>query len=393
MQVLGGEQARGARGVTWAWLAAALALLLAMWSAPRAEALVYWADEESNTIARANLNGGGVDQDFLDIPDLSPSYGLASSGAHVFWATESGAEQGDIGRASVTGAGIDLDFISLASPSFWSTAVAGQHVYWLNENDAIGRARLDGTQVRESFIPGIGNSRGLGVSRTHAYWGNGAGAIGRAKLDGTGVDPGFIPVDCAPDFVAVSTKHVYWSDGCDDTIGRARLNGAGVNENFITGAGEPTGVAVFGSHVYWSNFEFSFNDGTIGRAKLDGSRVDHNFIAAGDSNPRGLAVDWIANRGSAFRFGKVALNRRRGTAALAVNVPGPGKLRLTGRSVKRISSAARAARAKLAIKPKGALADRLRADGRATVTVRVRFAPKLSTGSKTKRKRVTLRRG
>ena len=364
-----------------------------MSSAPRAEALVYWADEESNTIARANLNGGAVDQDFLEIPDLSPSYGLASSGAHVFWATESGAEQGDIGRAGLAGAGIDLDFISLASPSYWSTAVAGQHIYWLNEDDAIGRARLNGTQVRESFIPDVGNSRGLAISRTHAYWGNGAGAIGRAKLDGSGVNPAFIPVGCAPDFVAVSNKHVYWSDACDDTIGRARLNGDGVNEDFIAGAGEPTGVAVFGPHVYWSNFEFGSNDGTIGRARLNGTRVDHDFIAAGTSNPRGLAVDWIANRGSAFRFGKVALNRRKGTAALTGNVPGPGMLRLTGKGVKGSRATAKRARVKLAIKPKGALADRLRANGKATVKARVRFAPRLSSGSKTKRKRVTLRRG
>jgi hypothetical protein len=390
--VQGGVDARGARGSTRARLAVALALLLATISAARAEALVYWADEETNTIARANLNGGAVDQDFLEIPGLSPSYGLTSSGAHLLWATESGTEQGDIGRAGVTGAGVDLDFISLASPSYWSTTVAGRHVYWLNDDDAIGRARLDGTRVRENFIPGIGNSRGLAISRTHAYWGNSTGAIGRAKLDGSGVNSAFIPVDCAPDFVAVSTKHVYWSDGCDDTIGRARLNGDGVNEDFITGAGEPTGVAVFGSYVYWSNFEFGFNDGTIGRAKLNGNRVDQDFIAAGTSNPRGLAVDWIANRGSAFRFGKVALNRRKGTAALAVKVPGPGKLRLTGSGIKRSRATAKRALVKLAIKPKGALADRLRVGGKVTVEARVMFAPKLSSGAKTKRKRVTLRR-
>ena len=144
--------------------------------------------------------------------------------------------------------------------------------------------------------------------------------------------------------------------------------------------------------MYWSNFEFGFNDGTIGRAKLNGDRVDQDFIAAGTSNPRGLAVDWIANRGSAFRFGKVALNRRKGTAALAVKVPGPGKLRLTGSGIKRSRATAKRALVKLAIKPKGALADRLRVGGKVTVEARVMFAPKLSSGAKTKRKRVTLRR-
>ena len=50
-----------------AWLAVAPAILvLTSAFAPRAEALVYWANDDS--IGRANLNGTGANQHFVDVP-------------------------------------------------------------------------------------------------------------------------------------------------------------------------------------------------------------------------------------------------------------------------------------------------------------------------------------
>jgi hypothetical protein len=84
-------------------LAAAL-LVLPLALAPRAEAFVYWADLNNETIGRANLDGRGVDDRFI-------------SGI----------------RGLVT------------------VAVDGRYIYWGGAN-GIGRARLDGTKVNETFI-------------------------------------------------------------------------------------------------------------------------------------------------------------------------------------------------------------------------------------------------
>jgi hypothetical protein len=101
-----------------------------------------------------------------------------------------------------------------------------------------------------------------------------------------------------------------------------------------------------------------------------------------------------------FSFGKVKRNKRNGTATLAVTVPGPGTLDLSGKGVKS-QRAARVARAigaravpaagtvKLRIKPKGKAKKKLSQTGKAKVKVRVTYTP---TGgqAKTQSKRVKL---
>jgi Low-density lipoprotein receptor repeat class B len=58
------------------------------------------------------------------------------------------------------------------------------------------------------------------------YWTNGAtGGIGRAKLDGTDVNQSFIAGAREPSGVVVSDKYVYWGNAETGTIGRATLNG------------------------------------------------------------------------------------------------------------------------------------------------------------------------
>ncbi|MGH2982023.1 MAG: hypothetical protein ACRDKV_08280 [Solirubrobacterales bacterium] len=83
-------------------------------------------------------------------------------------------------------------------------------------------------------------------------------------------------------------------------------------------------------------------------------------------------------------LGKPKRNRRNGTAILPVRVPGPGKLTLSGKSVRRQRPARAAAASKLAtaagrvklrIKPKGRARRKLNRTGRARVKVKVRYTP------------------
>src|SRR5262245_59008384 len=129
-------------------LAAAL-LLLTLTFPPRADAFVYWAndDGDSTTIGRANPDGTGVNQSFI-------------AGA-----------------------------IQPCGPAVDST-----HLYWGNGGgDTIGRANLDGSQVSQSFIVGANQPCGVTTDAGHLYWTNaGTDTIGRADLDGTGVNQNFI---------------------------------------------------------------------------------------------------------------------------------------------------------------------------------------------------------
>ena len=79
---------------------------------------------------------------------------------------------------------------------------------------------------------------------------------------------------------------------------------------------------------------------------------------------------------NAFKFGKLKRNKRKGTAKLQVEVPGPGRLVLTGKKVKKSSlDAKRAGTFALKIVPKSKLARQLKSKGAAHVSVKVAFTP------------------
>src|SRR5919201_4463873 len=83
-------------------------LLSAIAFAPRAEALIYWANSDGGggTIGRANLDGTGVNQSF--ITGASHPCGVAVNSSHVFWGNDSGSS---VGRANLSGTGVSQGFI------------------------------------------------------------------------------------------------------------------------------------------------------------------------------------------------------------------------------------------------------------------------------------------
>jgi hypothetical protein len=102
-----------------------------------------------------------------------------------------------------------------------------------------------------------------------------------------------------------------------------------------------------------------------------------------------------------FSFGKLKRNKKKGTATLPVDVPGPGTLVLTGKGLvkQRLGAASRAGalaktvnaagRVKLKVKAKGKKRRRLDATGTVTVMAKITYTP---TGgvSNTKAKRIKL---
>ncbi len=368
------------------FLTVALGLLvLPLALAARAEALVYWVNYENGTIGRANLDGSGVDQSFITVPgSLTPTYGLAVNDRHIFW-----SGSGLIGRARLDGSGVDPDFITAAPGGGESElALDGRHVYWAN-TVWLARANLDGTGVNQQWLaPQSSNVQGLAVSEGNIYWADFQNSrIGNGSLSTLGVNPLFIqPVADQPEGVAANGSHIYWSNGSANTIGRAGLDGTAIDQSFI-----PTsyayGVELDGRHVFWANYDKS----AIGRANLDGSGVDPAFIG-GASGPEGLAVDWAADTGAGLRIARVERSAKKGTARLTISVPGPGKLVLNGKGLKRVAESARRSRIGLPARPTGTLKRKLEAKGKARVKARVSFSAALSNASKTKIKTLKLRK-
>ncbi|HEX6711855.1 MAG TPA: Calx-beta domain-containing protein [Thermoleophilaceae bacterium] len=287
-------------GVRGALLVGAL-LLLALAFAPRADAAVYWANNDDSTIGRADIDGAVVNEAF--ITGAAAPFSVASDGAHVYWGTNSAART--IGRANIDGTGVNPNFINGVRTG--AQAADAGHIYFTNlDTGSIGRANLDGTEVNPNFIPNAQAVFGLAVDGAHIYWSTFA-SIGRANLDGSGADPNFMLFDGffdQPCGVAVDATHLYWANSVG-TIGRAGLNGLGRDENFIrvTPAGDFTcGVAVDSAHLYWAHGALTPADAVadgIGRANLDGTGVNPTFVAT--PQPRMVAVDAATQAGQRSR--------------------------------------------------------------------------------------------
>ncbi len=84
----------------------------------------------------------------------------------------------------------------------------------------------------------------------------------------------------------------------------------------------------------------------------------------------------VALPSNEFAFGKLKRNKRKGTAKLTVELPGPGSLTLGGKGVKPEAREATAAGAvKLLVKAKGKRGKRLRKRGKVKVKAEVSFTP------------------
>ena len=208
----------------------------------------------------------------------------------VYWTNQGGTT---IGRAKLNGTGINNSFIAgLNDPH--GIAVDSKYIYWSQGNAAtgsIGRANLDGTGANPNFIPhsaGVDSPFGVAVTSSALFWSNAAATIGRAGLDGTGAVSNFIAAPGSICGLAADANFVYWlSDASGNKIGRATVTNSSVNPDFITGITSNCGVAVDPSFVYWGS-----DASSIGRATIGGTGANNSFIpAASAGDPCGVAVN------------------------------------------------------------------------------------------------------
>lgn len=230
-------------------------------------------------------------------------------GAHLYWTN---TQSNSIARATLDGKAVNERFITGAfDPT--GIAVGGDYIYWCNTGagESIGRAKLDGTDVNQRFITGLHRVSGVAVDNHHIYWASpGDRAIGRANLNGTNVDRRFVEVTALD--VGVNGRYLYWTTqppAIKDhptgpapfgaLVGRDTVDGdrAHLNNAFIRGAAYAYSLAFGYKHIYWTNRLVLFRSGprsksesTIGRANLDASQVDERFLTEAGDSALGVAV-------------------------------------------------------------------------------------------------------
>ena len=349
-------------------------LVLVLGLAARADGFIYWTKTEvspkgeyTGAIARANLDGTGVNQDFItfELADRFSMVGDVAPGANRLYWTESelirdesfGHSVSSIGRAKIAGTGVKRRLIRGLPVSVESLAFSAEHVYWtwnvwdagtgLAQSPGIGRANLDGSGVDQHFIDLKATGLGIGdivTGSDYLYWATDVG-IGRANLDGTEVDPGFVAAGNRANGLAVDTQHLYWTTpysdphGLGNAIGRANLDGSAVDQRYITsGVGlKPPfwgDLEIYGSQLFWTISEPNLGAAEILRANLDGTDLEA-VIPDSEQPGDGLAVDGRTDRVLAGKASAARTQRQDGKG-IVVRVKVKAKETLTAKAAGKI---------------------------------------------------------
>jgi virginiamycin B lyase len=238
---------------------------------------LYWTNTWSGTIGRSNLDGSGVNQNF--VTGLVFPSGIDIEGGFLYFTSfDTVASASEVGRANIDGTGVNSNFITGGTGTS-SVEATSSFLYWSNsENNTIGRSNLDGTNVNQAFIVTGARPWNVVANATTLYWSNtNNNTIGTSTIAGANVNQSFIVLTAA-EYVTgltLSSTHIYWAGYNGFKIGRASLSGTNVEPDFVAGTGitDPVGISVTGNYLYWSRVDHDVTlrtlPATIGRTSFD----------------------------------------------------------------------------------------------------------------------------
>jgi hypothetical protein len=81
-----------------------------------------------------------------------------------------GRDTTSIGRANLDGSGVDSQFITVPGGRLSGVALDSSFVYWTDLRGTVERANLDGTGITQSFVAEAGKASGVAVDGRYIYW-------------------------------------------------------------------------------------------------------------------------------------------------------------------------------------------------------------------------------
>ncbi len=245
------------------------------------EGKMYWVDEWTARIQRANLEGNEVDDVLVG---FVPPRGLALDveNEKVYW-----TGFGEILRASFEGSKVEYVVnVACGIGELYDIAIDPEEdkMYWIRDSDCGGgsqvhRANLDGSKVENLSGGGIIHHLALDLEARKLYWSDAGGrlqsrGIYRANLDGSEAEALINNLN-APGGIAIDgqNRKVYWTE-YPHSVYRASLDGTNI-ESLMTGLSVPgeIALAVQNGKMYWTEH----GAGKIRRANLDGTGIEDLF--------------------------------------------------------------------------------------------------------------------
>jgi sugar lactone lactonase YvrE len=188
----------------------------------------------AGTIGRVKLvesGSGGIEPGEIEpawIEGATNPQGIAVNSSHVYWASardENGGGQSSIARAEIDGEGVELDFHEFSNTDPDGIALDSSHVYVTRHegvNGYVERFPLEGSSAVETDFIDYTPLRSVAIDGSHLYWtAPGKEAIGRVSLSAFSGNCGenatcekeFLKIEGSPDGLAISSdhEHLYWS--------------------------------------------------------------------------------------------------------------------------------------------------------------------------------------
>src|SRR5262249_48553740 len=150
-------------------------------------------------IVRANLDGSAAETQF--IPAFAYTQ-IELAGSYIYFAGHPIGGFQAIGRATLDGTGVQPQVIDTRHGPPGGAGDSEQG--WWYGGGEIHRALLDGTGIQRHFINTVDDPCAIAVDGQHVYWaygGGGPAGIGRANLDGTDVRRSFIDLGASGQYV------------------------------------------------------------------------------------------------------------------------------------------------------------------------------------------------
>ena len=213
-------------------------------SAPRGLAIdnssqqIYWTDAFAHVIQRSNLNGTDV-QTLITTTVTLNTLALDVPDGKMFF---TGSTNGLILEANLDGTGLHSLITGLSAPIGAAVDPLNGKVYWTGSG-GVQSANLNGSDI-QTLAPVVGRDIELDLAHGKMYVGGNTG-IYSANLDGSNLQ---LLTTTSLQFsqmgLDLTARKIYWSDIGTETIYRMNIDGSGVQPVITSGLILPRDIAI-----------------------------------------------------------------------------------------------------------------------------------------------------
>jgi len=251
---------------------------------------LYFMDLGDDLIKKLDLGTSGAISDVLDIAG-KVGIGMAYDNLNnkIYFSDFDTYPNGKIWRMDVDGSNLENIVSNIGDPYAIALDVAGNKLFWVDDDANVSKANLDGTNQEIGFLTVSGAqwraiSLDVANNKMYAYDVN-AENLYQADLDGSNASiivPGVYGYAILVDTV---NAKIYFDDQNAGELKMANLDGSNiqtVNTN---------GTRIYGIEIDYSSNKLYFSgrdSGELYRADLDGSNIE--VLQTGLGSPRGIAI-------------------------------------------------------------------------------------------------------